>query len=54
MARGTFVRVRRYDQRPERVWAFAEDRGEIGIDFYQISNPFYGRDARMQSWRRPL
>ncbi|GEM70957.1 hypothetical protein SAQ01S_07230 [Sphingomonas aquatilis NBRC 16722] len=54
MRKNAYVRVRRLDQRPERVWAFAEDRGETGIDFYQITNPFFGRDARMQSWRRPL
>lgn len=54
MRKNAYVRVRKLHQRPERVWAFAEDRGETGIDFYQISNPYFDRDKRMQSWRRPL
>lgn len=54
MRNNSFVRVRKLTQRPERVWAFAEDRGETGIDFYQITNPFFARDRRMQTWRRPL
>lgn len=53
MRRNPMVRVRRYDQRPQSLYSWAEER-EDGLWFCDASNPYFARDKRMQSWRRPL
>jgi len=54
MRRNPMIRVRRYDQRPESSFSWAEETEDGGVDFRFESNPVFGRDKRMQSWRRPL
>jgi len=52
MRRNPFIRVRRYDQRPEPLFSWAEETPDGGIEFITTSNQFYPRERRMQSWRR--
>jgi hypothetical protein len=54
MRRNPFIRVRRYDQRPQACFSWAEEVDDGGIDFRTESNPEFEREKRMQSWRRPL
>lgn len=54
MRRNPFIRVRRYDQRPQPSFGWFEETGDGGGYFADASNPHYERDKRMQSWRRPL
>ena len=53
MRRNPFVRVRRYDQRPQPSFGWFADDGDNSY-FADASNPHFKRDMRMQSWRRPL
>lgn len=47
--RNPFIRVRRYDQRPQHLWSWAEEHDEHGIIFCDATNPLYGRERRRQS-----
>jgi len=54
MRNNRMVRVRRYDQRPQLGFGWADVTDDGGIQFYNAPNPYFRRDCRRQSWRRPL
>lgn len=49
MRRNRFVRVRRYDQRPNPMLGWFDPVSE---QFCDAQNPHFERDKRMISWRR--
>ena len=53
MRRNPFIRVRRYDQRPQSSFGWFVDDGDNSY-FADAYNPHFEREKRMQSWRRPL
>jgi len=54
MRNNRMVRVRRYDQRPNLMHSWAEEKEDGDLWFCDAHNPLFEQDKRRQSWRRPL